>query len=69
MCVYSPSHEKSSRDTFQRGEFDSPSTEEWVEEVVHDGDKDDEGEWVEVGDDVVGDTAQVHCCCLGGKVV
>lgn len=50
-------------------ELDADPAEEGVEYPVHDGDEDDQGKGVEVVDDVVGDAAEVHCCCLGGEVV
>jgi len=40
-----------------------------VYELVHDGNKDDDEEGVEVGYDVVGDTAELHGGGLGGQVV
>lgn len=40
-----------------------------VQEVVHDGDEDDEGDGVEVGDDVVGDAVALHGGGLRGEVV
>ena len=49
--------------------MDADPAEERVEYPVHDGDEDDQGEGVEVVDDIVGDAAEVHGCCLGGEVV
>lgn len=51
------------------GEADAGLAERGVEEVVNDGDEDNQGDGVEVGDDVVGDTVTGHGGSLGGKVV
>ena len=51
------------------GELDALLAEEGVEEVVDDGDEDDEGDGVEVSDDVVGDAVEGHGRGLGHEVV
>lgn len=50
-------------------ELDVLLAEEGVEEVVDDGYEDDEGDGVEVGDDVVGDAVEGHGGGLGDEVV
>ena len=53
--------EEPGRDALDRREFEAHSAEARVDEAVHDGDEDDQGEGVEVVDDVVGDAAETHC--------
>lgn len=64
-----PSEEETGRDALEWGELDAHAAEARVDEFVHDRDEDDEGEGVEVVDDVVGDAAETHGGCLGSEVV
>jgi len=57
------------RDFLDRGEVDAASAEEGVDDAIADGDKDDEGEGIQVGEDVVGDAVELHDGGLGGQVV
>ena len=41
-------------------ELDADASKEWVDEPVHDGDEDDDGERVDILHDVVGDAVQLH---------
>lgn len=50
-------------------ELDVGFAERRVEEVVDDGDEDDEGDGVQVGDEVVGDAVALHGGGLRGEVV
>lgn len=50
------------------GETDAELAEGRVNDVVHDGDHDDDGDGVQVLDDVVGDPVQLHGRRLGGQV-
>lgn len=56
-------------DALQRREVDPDPAEERVHDLVHDRDEDDEGERVQVVDDVVGDAVEAHGCRLRGQVV
>jgi hypothetical protein len=50
-------------------EADVCFAEGWVQEVVDNRDEDDKRDWVQVGDDVVGDTVTCHGSSLRGEVV
>lgn len=56
-------------DTLDGRELDAGLAKCGVEEVVDNGDEDDERDGVQVGDDVVGDTVTLHGGGLGGQVV
>lgn len=56
-------------DLLDRGEADAALAEEGVDEAIADGDEDDEGEGVQVGEDVVGEAVEFHDGGLGGQVV
>lgn len=56
-------------DTLDGGEVKTHLAEGGVDDGIHDGDHNDEGEGVEVGEDVVGDTADFHGGGLGDEVV
>lgn len=61
--------DETSSDTLQWGEVESHAAETGVDEAVEDGDEDDQGEGVEVVNDIVGHTIEFHGCGLGGEVV
>jgi hypothetical protein len=63
------SQEESERDAFDGCKLDTSFAESWVQEVVHDGNEDDQGDGVEIRDDVVGDTVALHGPSLRGQVV
>ena len=56
-------------DTLDGSEADVCLAESGVEEVVYNRDEDDEGNGVEVGDEVVGNTVTCHCSGLRGEIV
>lgn len=61
---------KARRNAVKRGDGDvKASTEEGKDEVFKEWDKDDERDWVNVGDEVVGDAVRVHGRRLGDEVV
>ncbi len=62
-------HEEPERDTFEGSETNAGLAQGRVQQVVEDGDEDDQREGVEVGEDVVRDTVQLHGCGLRGQVV
>src|SRR5262249_3385175 len=47
-------------DALNGSEVDARLAECWVHDKVHEGDKDDDGDWVEVLDDVVRDAVEFH---------
>lgn len=60
---------ETSSDTLQRCEVETHAAEAGVDEPVENGDEDDQGEGVEVVDNVVGDTVESHGRGLGCEVV
>jgi len=62
-------HYEAHRYPLQRREVDLCLTKRGVDPLVDDGDEDDEGKRVEVGEDVVRDPVKFHCCGLRGEVV
>ncbi|CAG9978285.1 unnamed protein product [Clonostachys byssicola] len=60
--------DETSGHTLDGGGGDADPAEAGVEEVVEDGDHDDDGDGVEVLDDVVGDAVELHGAGLDGQV-
>ncbi len=50
----------------QGSEVDAGFPERWINDPVHDGDEEDEGDRIEVVDQVVGDAVEGHGGGLGG---
>jgi len=63
------SHGESDGHALDGGEADAGLAEGGVEEIVDNGDEDDEGDGVEIGDDIVGNTAEFHGGGLRRQVV
>jgi hypothetical protein len=63
------SSEESGRNSLEWREIDSYFAQEWVEEHVKEGNKDDERERIKIVDDIVRDTVQFHSVGLRGQVV
>ena len=61
--------EEARSDLFERREVDANAAQGGVDEEIEDGDADDEGEGVEVGKNVVGDTVRGHGSRLRSQVV
>jgi hypothetical protein len=61
-------NEETSGDLLDGGEADALLAEEWVDQGVHDGDDDDNGNRVQVGQNVIGHTSQVHGSAHGSQV-
>jgi hypothetical protein len=60
---------KTGRDSLDGCEVESRSAETGVDDSIKDGDEDDQGERVEVIDNIVGDTAELHGGGLRCKIV
>lgn len=74
MRTCGPNHgsgtsDETESDLPERAEVDATTTEERVEEQIAEGDEDDEGEGVEIREDVVGDAMERHRRGLRGQVV
>lgn len=63
------SEDETKSHTLDGGEADTLLAEEWVQDVVNDGDEDNEGDGVDVSDDIVGETVQDEGVGLRGQVV
>ena len=61
--------EESRGDTLDWGEQDTHLAKCWVEDEIHEWDKEDDSQWVQVGDNVVWCTAQLHRGSLRSQVV
>jgi hypothetical protein len=60
---------KAEEDTSDGAEVDSKSAESGVDEQVHDGDEDDQSDGVDVLQEIVGDTVQLHFRGLRDEIV
>lgn len=56
-------------DAADGGDVEAELAQGRVDQGVEEGDHDDQGEGVQVGQDVVGDAAETHCGGLGDQVV
>lgn len=63
------SHEETGADSLQRGEVEAHFAEEWVDTQVEDGNQNQNGQRVQVGDQIVGQTVKFHNGGLGGQIV
>lgn len=61
--------QESGSDPLQRAEVDTHAPESGVDEGVKDGDQDDQGERIEIAQNIVGEAVSVHSSSLGGQVV
>lgn len=62
-------HEETPCDTLEWCEADVCLAESWVDEVVDDGDEDDQGQWVQVVDQIVWNAAELESGRLRSQVV
>ena len=53
---------ETSRNALDRAEIDTPPAQEWVDDVVKDGDEDDDRDGVQVLDQIVGSAVESHGC-------
>jgi len=60
--------EETGVDTFDGSKVDPDLPETWVDEFVEDGDEDDDGDWVQVLDQIVGGPVQGHSGGDGAQV-
>jgi len=62
------SNEETSSDLLDGGEADVLAAEEWVDDSVHDGHNDDDGNGIQVGENIVGHATELHGRAHVGQV-
>lgn len=60
--------QETDKDTFDGGEVDSNFAKEWVDDFVKDGDEDNNGNRIEILDQIIGCTTELHACSDGREV-
>ncbi len=60
---------ETSGDTLDWGEKDSGLAKSWVDDKIHDWNEDDDEQWVQVGDNIVWCSSELHSGGLGSQVV